>query len=167
MGGLIHRSVPTLSVSPQTPLVWRAVTSWSLLKIVTSWCRKSLLLLVCMMHREARAGTTLAIVLRGPNDGVHFNHPERTPQSMGILRFWGGAGVGPSATAIAAKPRRRRSTCFAWRECPRPTRSHARSGHTENSAPAPYPASARTQPKRTPVARTRSISSSAMRHFGR
>jgi hypothetical protein len=27
-----------------------------------------------MMHREARAGTTLAIVLRGPNDGVHFTH---------------------------------------------------------------------------------------------
>jgi hypothetical protein len=68
----VHTSVPRLSVSPQTPLVWRAVTSWPLLKIVTSWCRKSLLLLICMMHRETRAGTTLAIALRGPNDGVHF-----------------------------------------------------------------------------------------------
>jgi hypothetical protein len=32
-----------------------------------------------MMHREARAGTTLAIVLRGPNDGVHFSATNKLP----------------------------------------------------------------------------------------
>src|SRR5580692_7640850 len=31
---------------------------------------------------------------------------------MGILRFGGGAGAGPSANAVAAKSRRRRSTCL-------------------------------------------------------